>query len=268
MSARFAMSETMTPAPSHAAGIEISDLRKSYNGAIALDLPRFEVAPRATVALIGPSGCGKSTLLRLLTGLIAPDSGRITIGGVPLGPATRRQIRLHLGYVIQEGGLFPHLTAGENVALVARDLGWPASRIASRTEELLEFTRLPLGMLERFPAQLSGGQRQRVALMRALMLDPDLLLMDEPLAALDPMIRADLQRELKEWFTRLEKTVIVVTHEMSEAAYLAGEIVLMRTGRIVQRGSFESLRDRPAEPFVTEFLRAQRSLVWGEEAAR
>jgi osmoprotectant transport system ATP-binding protein len=163
-----------------------------------------------------------------------------------------------MGYVIQEGGLFPHLTGYDNVAIVARDLGWAEPRIRARADALLELTRLPADAMRRFPAQLSGGQRQRVALMRALMLDPEVLLMDEPLAALDPMIRADLQRDLKELFGRLHKTVVLVTHEIGEAALLGEEIALMRGGRIVQRGPFRELRDRPAEPFVTEFLRAQR----------
>ena len=249
------------PAAPRAAAIELDGLRKSYGGVLALDVPRLAIGARMRLALIGPSGCGKSTLLRLLTGLIAPDQGRIVIGGVALGPATVQAIRLRLGYVIQEGGLFPHLTAGENVAIVARELGWSAARVRERTEALLLLTRLDAGLLGRYPAELSGGQRQRVALMRALFLEPEVVLMDEPLAALDPMIRAELQRELKELFARLETTVVLVTHELAEAAYLGDEIALMRGGHIVQVGPFAALRDRPAEPFVTEFLRAQRTLV-------
>jgi osmoprotectant transport system ATP-binding protein len=239
-------------------GIEIRELRKSYGDLLALDVPSLDVAPRSTLALIGPSGCGKSTLLRLIVGLIAPDRGAIRVAGLPMTRASRRDIRLHVGYVIQEGGLFPHLTARDNVALVARDLGWEAPRIRSRIDALLELVRLPAAALERYPVQLSGGQRQRVALMRALMLDPGVLLMDEPLAALDPMIRADLQRELAGWFARLRKTVLLVTHDIAEASYLGDEIAIMRAGRVVQRGSFEALDTTPAEPFVTDFIRAQR----------
>jgi osmoprotectant transport system ATP-binding protein len=242
------------------AGIEVQELSKRYDGVVALDVDRLQVEPRSTLALIGPSGCGKSTLLRLVVGLLRPDRGKVLIGGIPMEPASRRALQLRMGYVIQEGGLFPHLTAGENVALVARDQKWPASKIRGRIDELLELTQIPKSLLDRFPTQLSGGQRQRVALMRALMLDPEVLLLDEPFTALDPMIRSDLQRELKRIFERLRKTVLFVTHDMAEAAYVAGEMAVMRAGKILQRGSFRDLVRSPADPFVTEFVRAQRLL--------
>jgi len=241
-------------------GIEIENLTKSYDGVVALDVDRLAIESRATLALIGPSGCGKSTLLRLVAGLIEPDRGSVAIAGTRMSRASRRLLQLRMGYVIQEGGLFPHLTAGENVALVARDLGWPAPKIAARTGELLELTQIPHGLLGRYPAQLSGGQRQRVALMRALMLDPEVLLLDEPLTALDPMIRSDLQLELRRIFERLRKTVLFVTHDMAEAAYIAGEMAIMRAGHILQRGTLRDLIRDPADPFVTEFIRAQRQL--------
>jgi osmoprotectant transport system ATP-binding protein len=225
---------------------------------------RFRLEPRTTLALIGPSGCGKSTLLRLVVGLLRPDRGRIAIGGTPMTPQSRRALQLRIGYVIQEGGLFPHLTAAENVALVARDQGWAEERIRARIEELLELTQIPGALLPRFPVQLSGGQRQRVALMRALMLDPELLLLDEPLAALDPMVRSSLQRELKEVFERLRKSVLFVTHDMAEAAFVAGEMAIMRAGTILQRGTFRDLARNPADPFVTEFIQAQRVLDLAE----
>ena len=243
-----------------AGGIEIENLTKTYDGVMALDVDRLTIESRATLALIGPSGCGKSTLLRLTAGLIEPDRGSVTIAGTRMSRSSRRPLQLRMGYVIQEGGLFPHLSARENVALVARDLGWPAAKIAERTGELLELTRIPPQLLERYPAQLSGGQRQRIALMRALMLDPDLLLLDEPLAALDPMIRSDLQLELRRIFERLRKTVLFVTHDMAEAAYIAGEMAIMRAGKILQRGVLRDLIRNPADPFVTEFIRAQRQL--------
>jgi osmoprotectant transport system ATP-binding protein len=242
------------------AEIELHDVRKSYDGNLALEVPALVVEPRRSLALIGPSGCGKSTLLRLVIGLVEPDQGRICVGGVTLNEATRRSIRLRTGYVIQEGGLFPHLTAAENITLVARDLGWPAGRIERRVGELLELTRIPRQLLPRYPVQLSGGQRQRIALMRALMLDPELVLMDEPLAALDPMIRSDLQRDLRAMFEGLAKTVLFVTHDLAEAAYVCDEMALMRAGRIVQRGRFVDLLQRPADPFVTGFIQAQRPL--------
>ncbi|HET9252327.1 MAG TPA: ATP-binding cassette domain-containing protein [Candidatus Eisenbacteria bacterium] len=242
------------------AAIEVEGLEKRYGGTLAVDIPSLRVEPRTTLALIGPSGCGKSTLLRLVIGLLRPDRGTVRIGGTAMDLSTRRALRLRSGYVVQEGGLFPHLTAGANVSIVARDLGWPRSRIESRVSELTDLARLTGPMLRRYPAELSGGQRQRVALMRALMLDPEVLLLDEPLAALDPMIRSGLQEELKGLFQKLQKTVLFVTHDIAEAAFLGGEIALMREGRIVQRGTIEDLTRRPAESFVTAFIRAQRPL--------
>ncbi|HEU5310430.1 MAG TPA: ATP-binding cassette domain-containing protein [Candidatus Eisenbacteria bacterium] len=248
------------------AAIEAEGLEKRYDGTLVVDVPSFRVEPRTTLALIGPSGCGKSTLLRLVIGLLKPDRGVVRIGGKAMEPSSRRALRLRTGYVIQEGGLFPHLTAEANVAIVARDLGWARSRIEPRISELADLTRLTGAMLRRYPAELSGGQRQRVALMRALMLDPELLLLDEPLAALDPMIRSGLQEELQALFEKLQKTVLLVTHDIAEAAFLGGEIALMRQGRIVQRGTVEDLTRRPADPFVTEFIRAQRPLLRSEES--
>lgn len=245
--------------------IELNDVSKSYSGKIALARTTLAVPAEQCLALIGPSGCGKSTVLRLVVGLIAPDTGQITLGGTPLTPETCRILRLRMGYVIQDGGLFPHLTAAGNVTLMARELRWEPARIRKRLAELADLARLPAELLDRYPAQLSGGQRQRVGLMRALMLDPELLLMDEPLGALDPIIRSQLQADLKQIFQRLQKTALLVTHDMSEAAYLGDEIALMREGQIVQRGTFRVLLDRPASPFVTEFIRAQRPL-WPEEA--
>jgi osmoprotectant transport system ATP-binding protein len=161
--------------------------------------------------------------------------------------------------VIQEGGLFPHLTARENLGLLARYVGQDHERVEERARELCELTRFPIEGLDRYPVQLSGGQRQRVGLMRALMLDPDALLLDEPLGALDPMIRAELQEDLKEIFRARGKTVVLVTHDMGEAAYFADEVVLLRAGRIVQRGEVRALLESPAEAFVSDFVRAQRS---------
>jgi len=245
--------------------IALQQVSKSYDGALALAETTLRFPPEECVALIGPSGCGKSTLLRLIIGLIQPDSGTITVGEEPVTPQTCRALRLRMGYVIQEGGLFPHLTGADNVALMARHLGWPASRVQARLQELAELTQLPLDLLDRYPVQLSGGQRQRVGLMRALMLDPQVLLMDEPLGALDPLIRAELQEELKRIFQELRKSVVLVTHDLSEAAYLGERIALMRAGRIVQYGPVDELMERPAEPFVTEFVQAQRPR-WPEGA--
>jgi osmoprotectant transport system ATP-binding protein len=170
-------------------------------------------------------------------------------------------VRRRIGYVIQEGGLFPHLTARANVLLMARHLARPVAEMDSRLSELCALTRFPEDSLQHYPVELSGGQRQRVSLMRALMLSPELLLLDEPLGALDPMVRASLQKDLKEIFTRLQQTALLVTHDLAEAAYLGNEIVLMNKGQIVQQGSIVDLRERPASSFVSDFLNAQRQLV-------
>ena len=242
--------------------IELEGVAKIFGEATALDVPRLAVGARTTLAVVGPSGCGKSTLLRLVVGLLVPDRGVVRVAGAVMGPSTRTAVLPRIGYVIQEGGLFPHLTAGANVTLAAEDHGWPRERREKRLAELLELTQMPRALLARYPAELSGGQRQRVALMRALMLDPDVVLLDEPLAALDPMIRADLQRDLRAVFERLHKTVLFVTHDVGEAATIGDEIALMRAGRVVQRGAFRDLIDRPADPFVTAFLTAQRTVAW------
>jgi len=165
-----------------------------------------------------------------------------------------------VGYVIQEGGLFPHLNVLGNLALLPRHLGWTAEKIRQRADELALLTQLPHTVLERYPAELSGGQRQRVALMRGLMADPDALLLDEPLGALDPIVRHELQDVLKEVFEKLGKTVIIVTHDLAEAAWFAERLVLMRDGAVVQDGSLQDLRERPSDPFVTRFVKAQRTL--------
>jgi osmoprotectant transport system ATP-binding protein len=236
---------------------------KRYGGAGALGPVSLAVAPGERLALIGPSGSGKSTALRLLMGLIPPDEGEALLQGRPIGPAdwARRQ---HLGYVVQGGGLFPHLTAARNVALVARHLGWPRPRIEARLEALAALARLPVALLDRYPLELSGGQAQRVSLMRALMLEPEVLLLDEPLGALDPITRVDLQRDLREAVAALGMTVVLVTHDLAEAAFFAERLALLRDGRIVQAGTLAALRGAPAEPYVTRFLEAQRPL--GPEA--
>jgi osmoprotectant transport system ATP-binding protein len=232
---------------------------KSFGARRVLDGVTLEVARGARVALIGPSGCGKSTALRLLVGLARADAGEVRVCDQAVGPATITALRHRIGYVIQEGGLFPHLSARRNVALLPRHLGWDDAKIAARVKELAELVRLPDDLLDRHPLELSGGQRQRVALMRALALDPEVLLLDEPLGALDPLVRAELQDDLRALFERLGKTVVLVTHDLAEAAHLAGEIVLMRDGRIVQRGALADLAAAD-DAWVATFVRAQRGL--------
>ncbi len=208
--------------------LELLQVQKRFGGTEAARGVDLAVAPSRTTVLIGPSGCGKSTLLRLMIGLLRPDQGDVRFEGQLLTPANAAALRRKMGYVIQDGGLFPHLTARGNVTLVARYLGIQRGRVQARLLELAALSKFPVDGLDRYPVQLSGGQRQRVSLMRALMLDPDVLLLDEPLGALDPMIRAGLQDDLREIFQSVGKTVVMVTHDMAEAAFFGDTIVLMR----------------------------------------
>ena len=238
---------------------EARGVRKIFEGASALDGVDLAVEAGRTTVLIGPSGCGKSTLLKIFAGLLTPDGGEVRFRGAPMESQDRLALRRRLGYVVQGGGLFPHLGAGHNAALVARFLRWPEERIAARLAELCELARLAPKLLGRFPAELSGGQAQRVGLMRALFLDPEVLFLDEPLGALDPITRHELQEDLRQIFARLAKTVLLVTHDLGEAAFFAHRIVLLRAGRIVQQGTIEDLAQRPAEEYVSRFLSAQRA---------
>jgi len=239
--------------------INLIDISKNYGDNQAVKSIDLRIETAKTTVLIGPSGCGKSTILRTIIGLISPDSGEVDIEGDTLGPNNLISLRRKMGYVIQEGGLFPNLSAKENVSLMASFLGWDKSSIQKRIDELCELTKFPKDALQRYPIQISGGQRQRLSLMRALMLDPDILLLDEPLGALDPLIRSELQKDLKDIFSTLGKTVVMVTHDMGEAAFFADKIVLIKDGQIMQEGNIHDLIKTPSNPFVTTFINAQRN---------
>ncbi len=238
--------------------LSVHNISKIYDDRTALDALTLTVQTARTTVLIGPSGCGKSTLIRIMIGLILPDTGHIRFENTEVTPETALQLRHRMGYVIQDGGLFPHLNGYDNVALMARYLGWAEDRLAVRIHELTELTRFPEDGLGRYPVQLSGGQRQRVGLMRALMLDPDVLLLDEPLGALDPIIQADLQDDLRDIFRTLGKTVVMVTHDMGEAGFFGDEIVLMQDGKIIQQGTLHDLVHDPVDDFVIRFINAHR----------
>jgi len=195
-----------------------------------------------------------------MIGLVRPDTGQILIRGVSISRENIIPIRRSVGYVVQDGGLFPHLTARDNALIMARHLGWGEKKCERRLEELAGLTSLRSELLGLYPLQLSGGQRQRVSLIRALMLDPDVLLLDEPMASLDPMIRSDLQLDLRQIFRALKKTVVLVTHDLGEAAFLGDNIVLMLKGRILQSGKLSELLETPAHEFVSQFIHAQRTL--------
>ena len=237
--------------------IALRNVSKTFAGAGGVDHVSLTVERGTTRVLLGATGSGKSTVLRLILGLLAPDGGDIVVDGVTLTPATRHDVLQRIGYVVQEGALYPHLTAARNATLPARAEGWAAERTRARLATLATLVGLEPPLLERHPAELSGGQRQRVGLMRALMLDPPVLLFDEPLGALDPISRSELQGELVRLFRELGKTVVLVTHDVREAFVFGSTITLLRNGRIVQEGTFADLAQRPADPFVAEFLRAQ-----------
>src|SRR5437762_2667512 len=238
--------------------IELIDVSKSFGTTQVLKPTTLRLEPGKTTVLIGPSGCGKSTILRLMIGLIEPDQGEVLFDGERITPKNVMLIRRKIGYVIQDGGLFPHLSAAGNVGLLAKYLGWDKSRIDARIDELAELTRLPREALSRYPAQLSGGQRQRLGIMRALMLDPAVILLDEPMGALDPLVRFDLQEDLRKIFQSLGKTVAMVTHDMGEAGFFGDRVILIGGGRIVQAGALDDLLRAPADEFVERFINAQR----------
>jgi osmoprotectant transport system ATP-binding protein len=245
------------------------DLRgvcKDYGGVRVLGPIDLAIGAGTTV-FIGPSGCGKSTLLRLMIALIRPDGGSIQFEGQPLERQDLLRLRRKIGYVIQDGGLFPHLSGRDNVFLLARHIGWNRDQRERRIGELVDLVRLAPQTLNLLPHQMSGGQRQRVALMRALMLNPDVLLLDEPLAALDPMVRRDLQDDLRDIIRTFGKTVVLVTHDIGEAAFFGQTIVLLRSGRIVQQGTWDELLHAPADPFIGQFISAQRNPFLEEKAA-
>jgi len=240
--------------------LRLRNVTKRFGPVHAVGPVDLEAETGRTTVLIGPSGCGKSTVLRLMIGLTPPDHGSIEFDGTPLTPANAPALRQRMGYVIQGGGLFPHLTARGNITLMARHLKRSPTDMTDHVQALCRLTHFPEEALDRLPGHLSGGQCQRVALMRALMLDPEILLMDEPLGALDPIIRHDLQAELRDIFRTLNKTVVMVTHDMAEAGYFGDTLVLLRDGMIIQSGSFRHFIEAPADEFVRRFISAQRGI--------
>jgi osmoprotectant transport system ATP-binding protein len=235
-------------------------LGRGSNATQVLDRLDLAIPQGATVALVGPSGCGKSTVLRTVLGLITPDSGTVSVDGVAVTRETRGDVRRRTGFVIQDGGLFPHLTGRGNAALPMVREGWDVSRVDARLSELAELVELDAEMLGRYPAELSGGQRQRVALMRALALEPDLLLMDEPLGALDPRIRWRLQQLLRSLFDRLGTTVMLVTHDLAEADWFTDDIALLHDGRVRRRGPLSEIAIDREDDFVAAFAESHDHL--------
>ena len=240
--------------------LELQNIHKNFEGRSVLTDVNLIVPKGATHALIGSSGSGKTTLLRITLGLIPFDAGYVKINGQALLSFTRVEWADRIGYVPQDGGLFPHISAKNNVALIAKLRGWNDARIDDRVEELRKVVDLDPEILTHFPREMSGGQKQRVSIMRAAMMDPAVMLLDEPMAALDPLMRSSLQLELKTIFQHLGKTVLLVTHDLGEAVFLAEQITMLHEGRVVQSGTFRDLLLQPANPFVTQFINGQRTL--------
>ncbi len=237
-------------------GIRFEQVSKTYpNSTVqAVQQVSLEALPGLFLVLLGPSGCGKTTLLKMVNRLQEPDSGRVLLDGKDVRSLEVTALRRRIGYVIQQVGLFPHMTVAQNIAVVPELNGWTRARIQARVDELLDMVNLPLDFRNRYPAQLSGGQQQRVGLARALAADPEVLLMDEPFGAIDAITRTSLQDQLLELQRRLHKTVLFVTHDVEEALRLADQIAVLRQGRLVQVDTPCGLLNQPADDFVRQLL--------------
>jgi osmoprotectant transport system ATP-binding protein len=248
---------------SRAAEIVFDHVTKRYAGrdAAALDDLSLEIPAGSFCILVGPSGGGKTTALKMVNRLITFDSGDIRIDGRSVRNIPVVELRREIGYVIQQVGLFPHMTVGANIGTVPRLLGWPKAKIRARTEELLELVGLEVADAPRYPTELSGGQRQRVGLARALAADPPLLLMDEPFGALDPITRFRLQTEIRRLHREVGKTIIFVTHDIDEAIQLGDRIAILREGgMLAQYDTPDAILARPADEFVAKFIGEDRAL--------
>ncbi len=239
--------------------IELNSVSKTYPGGhVALRSIDLEVPAGTTLALIGPSGGGKTTTLRLINRLIEPSAGRIAVNGREIGRTDPIELRRGIGYVVQDAGLFPHRTARENVETVPRLLGWDGDRSYRRSRELFSLVGLDFDALaDRYPTQLSGGQRQRVGLARALAADPPVVLLDEPYAAVDPITRRQLQRHFLDLKATLDKTMVLVTHDIAEALLLADRIAVLIDGRIIQVGSPAEIRNSPNSELIAELTKGE-----------
>ncbi len=248
--------------------LQLIDVVKSYGGQNAVDHLSLEIKKGELITLIGPSGCGKTTTLKMINRVIEPDSGQIIVNGLDIMKQDPVQLRRGIGYVIQQTGLFPNMTIGENISIVGRLEGWSKSRCNERAAELLSLIDMtPAEYMERYPRELSGGQQQRIGVLRALATEPDIILMDEPFGALDPITREQLQNELINLHERLQKTIVFVTHDMDEALRIADRIVLMRDGKIVQAATPEEMLRNPADDFVASFIGRARMISSPEDVS-
>jgi osmoprotectant transport system ATP-binding protein len=238
--------------------IKLEQLNKSYHGLSAVTDISFEVAEGETLVLLGTSGCGKTTTLRMINRLITPDSGTVFINGRDVQDERPEILRRSIGYVLQNHGLFPHYTVLENITIVPNLLKWKSSEINKRTDVLFEKLNLEPSLKRKYPSELSGGQQQRVGLARALMVNPPVLLMDEPFGALDNLTRIHVRKEFRLLDELQKKTIVMVTHDVQEAFEMADRICLMDQGRIMQIGRPEELLFKPVNAFVSGFLDEQR----------
>jgi osmoprotectant transport system ATP-binding protein len=241
--------------------IKAVKLVKCYGLTKAVNQVSFEVATGQNLILLGPSGCGKTTTLRMINRLVIPDSGEILINGRAIQEQAVEPLRRGIGYVLQHHGLFPHYTVAENVAIVPKLLKWDDGKIKRRSDELFSKLKLDPSLTDQFPASLSGGQQQRVGLVRALMVNPPVLLMDEPFGALDNLTRLSIRKEFRELDELRNKTTVMVTHDVQEAFEMGDLICLMNKGEVMQLGTPEDLLHHPANEFVVEFLKEQRLLL-------
>ncbi|KKK40060.1 glycine/betaine ABC transporter ATP-binding protein [Mesobacillus campisalis] len=241
--------------------ITFNHVTKSYSqGTKAVDSISFEIKKGEFFVLIGPSGCGKTTSLKMINRLIPLSDGTIYINGKRISDYEVNELRWNIGYVLQQIALFPHMTIEENIAVVPEMKGWSAEKIKTRVTELLEMVGLdPDTYRNRKPSQLSGGEQQRVGVIRALAADPDIILMDEPFSALDPISREKLQDDIIHLQKTIRKTIVFVTHDMQEAIKLADRICLMKDGKIVQLGTPEEIMNHPANDFVRDFVGSKKS---------
>ena len=243
--------------------IELSDVSKTFRGtdSPAVQSLSLSVEVGETVVLVGPSGCGKTTTLKMINRLIEPTSGSIVIDGTSVTDLPAHELRRGIGYVIQQIGLFPHRTIRRNIATVPGLLGWEKGRVARRIDELAELVDINPDMLDRYPSELSGGERQRIGVARALAADPPVLLMDEPFGAVDPIVRARLQEGLLSLQERLQKTIVLVTHDIDEAILLGDRVAILNVGgHLEQYDTPAEILRSPASPFVADFLGSDRGI--------
>jgi len=241
--------------------IKATNLVKQYGPTKAVDQVSFEVATGQNLILLGPSGCGKTTTLRMINRLVLPDSGELFINGIDVMKQPAAQLRRGIGYVLQHHGLFPHYTVAENVAIVPKLLKWEAQKTKARAAELFTKLNLDQSLINKYPSALSGGQQQRVGLVRALMVNPPVLLMDEPFGALDNLTRISIRKEFRELDELRNKTTVMVTHDIQEAFEMGDTICLMNKGEVMQVGTPDDLLHHPANEFVADFLNDQRLLL-------